>query len=686
MALIIWKNFSAGEISPQLSERTDIDLYYRAGKKIENFVPLKFGGIKRRDGLKFMGVINESIYDPGVKFIQFKYSESVSYILEFTHNYFRIITPTGYLLDSYNSVLKVYSGILVDYINDFSYAQYENKLYICHSRFAPRIIELNGTTWTSYDMKFNSKCMTPTEVRVTTPRPTGKPIPEGTIYKKVSYTVIPYDEDDIPGAKSYTLASMNVPKYPTPDYYTSIIWNMLTYAKGYLLYEVEDGIESLLLKTTNNSYKDFGYHELNHNKGFPQSLGLFTAHDQYPSKVTFYDRRLIFAASNKEQHTIWGSVPALFHNFIAESIPTDACPWKFTIASNQKNPINWLFSSDKLIIGSDADEWRISGNSGESITPNSVEVRRLSSWGSAEMTPKALGDDILFIDNTRKNIRAMNKNNNFSISNLNIYADHLTKDCKIINWDISTGDNQIIYLVLDNGSMIGLTYDKDHQVFAWHRYITDGKFLDICTLKNNGECNLFVAIEREVNGTKIKSLEMFDKTHYLDSFISYEGAETTNLEGLEHLKGKIVEVSTNTKSSKKYTVDSNGKITLDEPANSIVVGLNFESTLETLPLESATAVESLKARKNKITSIKLRLLDTLGLEVGIHNDELMELQYDNVEENNMNNNNDLDLYSGTKYVGNISGYDENCSIIIKQNNSLPATVLSIYAEVLGITL
>ena len=686
MALIIWKNFSAGEISPQLSERTDIDLYYRAAKKIENFVPLKFGGIKRRDGLKFMGVINETIYDPGVKFIPFKYSESVSYILEFTHNYFRVITPNGYLMNSNNTILKEYSGIPIDYIKDVSYAQYENKLYICHSRFAPQIIELSGSTWTSYQMKFNSKSKKVVAVTVLTPRPTGKPIPTGTVYKNVSYTVIPFDKDNIPGYESYVVTPKDVPKYPTADFYTHISWTGCDNASGYLLYEVEDGIESFLIKTTKNIYKDFGYHALNYNKGFPQQTALFTITDQYPSKVTFYDRRLIFAASNNEQHTIWGSAPALFHNHMAESVPTDTCPWKFTLASNQKNSINWLFSSDKLIAGTDSDEWRISGGSGESITANSVEVRRISSWGSAEMTPKALGDDILFIDNSRKNIRAMNKNNNFSISNLNIYAEHLTKDSRVINWDIVTGDNQIIYLVLDNGSMIGLTYDKDHQVFAWHRYVTDGKFLDICTLKNNGECKVFVAIEREVDGKKIKMLEMFNSDNYLDSFITYEGETITNLEGLNHLKGRIVEVSTNTKSSKKYTVDSSGKITLDEPANKIVVGLNFASTLETLPLESATAVESLKARKNKITSIKLRVIDTLGLEVGIHHDELLALQYDNVEDNNTNHNNDLDLFSGTKYIGNISGYDENSSIIIKQNNSLPATILSIYAEVLGVTL
>ena len=240
MALIIWKNFSAGEISPQLSERTDIDLYYRAAKKIENFIPLKFGGIKRRDGLKFMGVINETIYDPGVKFIPFKYSESVSYILEFTHNYFRIITPNGYLTDSKNKILRIYGGISIEYINDATYAQYENKLYLCHSRFAPRIIELNGTTWTSYNMTFNSKCTTPTEVRVTTPRPTGKPIPAGTVYKNVSYTVIPYDDDNIPGATSYRVSSKDVPKYPTQDFYTHINWTPLSNVAGYLLYEVEE--------------------------------------------------------------------------------------------------------------------------------------------------------------------------------------------------------------------------------------------------------------------------------------------------------------------------------------------------------------------------------------------------------------------------------------------------------------
>ena len=56
MAKLTINNFNGGEVSPYLYAREDVEkIYNKSCLKMENFVPLPYGGATKRPGLKYLG-------------------------------------------------------------------------------------------------------------------------------------------------------------------------------------------------------------------------------------------------------------------------------------------------------------------------------------------------------------------------------------------------------------------------------------------------------------------------------------------------------------------------------------------------------------------------------------------------------------------------------------------------------
>ena len=77
-------NFSAGELDPLLKARTDLQQYKNALEEATNVTVQPQGGVRRRDGLKFIHNFGTSFTD--FKIIPFEYSTSDSYTLVFVND------------------------------------------------------------------------------------------------------------------------------------------------------------------------------------------------------------------------------------------------------------------------------------------------------------------------------------------------------------------------------------------------------------------------------------------------------------------------------------------------------------------------------------------------------------------------------------------------------------------------
>ena len=85
----------------------------------------------------------------------------------------------------------------------------------------------------------------------------------------------------------------------------------------------------------------------------------------------------------------------------------------------------------------------------------------------------------------------------YSGMDLSIMAAHLLEKERIIDWAYQKNPDSIIWAVRSDGALLGLTYQAEHQISAWHRHDTQGKFKAVCSIPNGFEHSLFAVVERD---------------------------------------------------------------------------------------------------------------------------------------------------------------------------------------------
>jgi hypothetical protein len=100
----ILTNFRAGELSPKLSGRIDLQKYAEGCDTLDNMVVFPSGGITRRPGSYYAG----SSKDGGkVRLINFEFSDEQAYVLEFGANYIRFFKDGGILTEATTAITAI---------------------------------------------------------------------------------------------------------------------------------------------------------------------------------------------------------------------------------------------------------------------------------------------------------------------------------------------------------------------------------------------------------------------------------------------------------------------------------------------------------------------------------------------------------------------------------------------------
>lgn len=97
---LIQSSFNAGEWSPTMDGRTDLQKYRSACSKLQNFIPTVQGSAFKRSGTRYISSAAERIDIPSdpPKLIPFEYGEEQAYVLEFGDGFIRVFTDSAPLL------------------------------------------------------------------------------------------------------------------------------------------------------------------------------------------------------------------------------------------------------------------------------------------------------------------------------------------------------------------------------------------------------------------------------------------------------------------------------------------------------------------------------------------------------------------------------------------------------------
>ena len=442
-------NFTGGELSPRLDGRNDLTKYSSGCKTLENFIIYPHGSAARRPGTTFVAEVKN--HNKKARLIPFEFSTTQTYILEFGDQIIRIYKDQGQV-QSGGSAVEVVTPYLEAELFQIKFAQSADVMYITHpSHPVKKLSRTSHTSWTLTDCSFTKGPMQDANVTTTTLNPGQSAVGTG-----VSLVA------------SATTGINSGSGFLSTDVGRFVFLNS-GYAKITAVADTTNAtIEILTALSSASATEDW-------------RLGAFSDTTGHPSCVTFFEQRLVFAGTTNQPQTIFFSRSGDYENMDANIGGTvaDDDAIIYTIASNQVNAIRFMTATRTLIIGTAGGEFTVSGGGTDSaITPTNILIKKQSNHGAANVDSIAVGNATLFLQRAKRKLRELAYNfdvDGYLAPDMTILAEHITEG-GITQMAYQQEPNQIIWGVRSDGELVGLTYQREQQVTAWHRHIFGGRF------------------------------------------------------------------------------------------------------------------------------------------------------------------------------------------------------------------
>lgn len=295
--------------------------------------------------------------------------------------------------------------------------------------------------------------------------------------------------------------------------------------------------------------------------------GAFSDYRGHPESIAIYENRLCFGGTKTTPNTVWLSNTDDFNNFNLGVLTTDAL--KLTFNALKQNEIRWMCSGRDLFIGTAENEWSLgSGNQSLPVSPTQFNLKRRTSYGSSDIQALLVNSAVLFLQRENKKIREWYLQENqedYLAQNLAFVAEHITGS-GIKQIAVQNQPTTIVWMVREDGKLIGLTYERETETFAWHQHVFDGSVESVCVLPSEGnEDDVYLSISK--TDTNIRCLVKLDDIEWgtdyttefsgLDFYRKYTGNNKTVLDGLTAFIGKdVTVVDGGNKLPSTYTVSS----------------------------------------------------------------------------------------------------------------------------------
>ena len=430
------------------------------------------------------------------------------------------------------------------------------------------------------------------------------------------------------------------------------------------------------------------------------SLGAFSETTGFPRACAFYEQRLVFAGTTSQPQALFFSVAGDFENMTESD--SDSSAMNYTIGSNQVNRILYLASARSMVVGTTGGEFvvRASGTD-EPITPTNIQIKQQATYGSADVQPVQAGSYTLFVQRAKRKLRELGyvyDTDAYQAVDLTILADHVSEN-GLVELAYQQEPFSLVWAATGDGRLIGMTYRREEQVVAWHQHKLGGTFTSGGTTYNHGfvenlavipgelnQDNLYMVVKRTINGATRRYVEILSAIDFgtdiqdaifVDSSLTYSGSSTSSLSGLDHLEGQTVSVLEEGAAHPDKTVAS-GSISTDRATTKAQVGLGYTSTLKTVRLEAGSASGTAQGKIKKIHSVIIRFFRTVGCSVGTSIDNTDTIPF---RDSSDPTDTAVPLFTGDKTIEAQPSWDTEGSIVVKQTQPLPMTIVGIYPRV-----
>lgn len=579
MAVVSQRSLAGGEIAPSLYARTDIAKYITSLRTLRNMFVLRQGGAKSRAGTTF--VTQTKFQDKKARLIPFIFNDEQTYVLEFGEFYMRAIKngavlnvsgitawadSTSYVLGdvvsqggvNYYCILAHTSntandqpGIGVNFL-DFWYAltgtifeietpysetelpnlkfdQSADLVTLTHPSHEVRELSRFGDViWSLAEATFAPSVQTPTSVSISG---------GGGGTRTIVYHITAIDpetfEESLAGIGSRTNR-----KDPSSSDPQTITWDPISGIDEFNVYMEENGIAGFIGIAGSNTFTNTS-NEPDTTDTPPTERNPFEGTDNFPSTSTYHQQRHIFANTNNDTELVELSRSSNFRNFTKSSPIQDDDSIMFRMSGVQVNRVQSMMALGRLIIMTSSGEWIVKGDESGIIRPADINLEQVSYFGSAVLRPLLIGNSAVFLQSQGSIVRSLINDSidGYTSDDLTIFSAHLFDNFTIVDWDYQETPNTILWGVRSDGTLLGFTYLRSQELFAWHRHDTaaSGKFENVVVVPESGDDVPYFIIQRTINGSTVRYIERLNRRFIsnikdfisMDSTLSLDGTNTT---------------------------------------------------------------------------------------------------------------------------------------------------------------
>jgi hypothetical protein len=270
------------------------------------------------------------------------------------------------------------------------------------------------------------------------------------------------------------------------------------------------------------------------------ALGAFSPAYGWPAEGEYFGDRMVLAASLLQPQTLWMSRIGDYGNF-SRSVPlADDDALSFTINARRLNAIRDLCALDNLVPLTLGGEWKMAAE-GDVVSPTTVGFDPESYWGSSKLPAQVIGKSALFVEETSQHVRELaysftsGESGGYEGGDLAQRASHLFDGFRLVDVSTALAPYKVVWYARDDGVLLGMTYDREQQVVAWHTHDTRGYVESVCCIPEGNEVATYLVVRRVIGGQTVRyherlasrRFDAIEDAFFVDSGLTYDGRNTT---------------------------------------------------------------------------------------------------------------------------------------------------------------
>jgi len=626
---LIQRSFAGGELAPSLGARSDVVKYQTGLKTCRNFFVQRHGGVANRAGTRF--VAEQASSAARGRLIKFVFNAEQTYVLLFENQRMRVVRDGAVLtcgtLAAYNGATayvpgdKVLQGgtnyycianttgnappnatywyampadgtyeiptpYLTADLDTITYDQSGDIVTLHHQSYAPRELARTGhTTWVLSSITFAPSISAPTGVANS-----------GAAGSNTYWAVTAVKSETLEeSVRSNETGSSATPSSGSP---VTVSWSAVSGAAEYNVYKALNGVYGYIGTAVGTSFSDNGIAP-NTAETPPATRNPFSGAGNYPATGTYYQQRKVYGATANEPEKVETSRSGMFHNFTRSSPiqSDDAVSW--SMAGRQVNEIRHMVEVGQLVMLTAGAEWVIQGNASGVLAPGEVNPTPIAYNGASTVMPAIVDNNLIYVQARGTKVRDLRyevQSTGYAGRDLTVYAAHMFDGYAITRLDYAQVPHSIVWAIRDDGTLLGMTYLREHEIWGWHRHDTgaSGVFEDVCVIPEGDEDAVYVLVRRTIDGATVRYLERFDsrvsrwtdfdvEAFFVDAGLTYNGRNetATTMTVTGGTDWTIVESLTLTASASFFTAGDVG--------NAIVLRYDDEDLTVTLTITGYTS-------------------------------------------------------------------------------------------------